>query len=1001
CDFTLVIEGEEEPDPVVDYDLSSLGTTNRSDRYMSSVTLSDDMESASVTIEGLQSKETTPHNIYWDKSEQTFTTKPGATITVAPAGAGSWMHTYAYIDWAGDGFSYTTPGDFLDIDTDAEVAQQYKLRSGVDLVAFTRWCPTASETYWYNSDGYVGQNTGGNNIHNWEITTPFSFTLPADAKPGTYRMRVKSAWNQLDPNGVPDIQLNNTLASDGGCIVDFTLVIEGEVEPIMVYNIFDGDLKWTISEFCCEEPTMELPSGPIEKMIDNDPSTFYHSLWSNGEPHGTHYFVVDLKQSTDLYGFAWLPRQNSGSNNGTWMTYNVFVSDDASAFDFTGQINDADYSTKVERHTALENLVNAYVQDHAEEAITGTLTAQGNDSAESAMFEGKVTGRYVFFAITESNRSLSCAAELGFYVPSTPELEEILIGSLRETKLAQVTCYEGNVPGSSDILSGAVDQIKALGFKDFEANADAVIAETRASLQDILDNLHVDGKTFVIKNKRLAGMGSAAWLACVADSINSVDEPGENADAYWTVESVGDAKVLRNVGRQAYACLAEGAQYFSLSANSDDALQAAFNFRLKDNGTVALYRLYSPDSWERSYNIDTRGNGLTHWYVGDAGEEWCLEYAELPEQPDPRLEAIKARFDELIDVYEIYKESVPFMDMDSEIAILKSFASNAEEYLKWSDEEFYTFMDDVLAAEEELIVSALYDKLWTQNYWNFYQPGQGGYLCATTKSTNQGYDSFHFQSEADDNTGWSIERAVNSADEFYLRSAKGQYIATPNQHYCRVDATIDEAGRFTFGAKDGYIIVKSVAFPGCGLGLDGQNDPAEIMTLEDGSLGYRWQVSLAERPVVVEPQPVAMTVTPDAGIVDNIGSISFCIADADYSINTECADPVTLTSETAVIESLNAEELAKHYSEKAQMYYIDCNINDPGVYTLTIPEATFKGENIYNEETVVVWTIEKSGIVSVTVNGEEVEAYDLQGRRVNKVTKGGLYIINGVKTLVK
>ncbi|MDE7143898.1 MAG: discoidin domain-containing protein, partial [Muribaculaceae bacterium] len=394
------------------------------------------MESASVTIEGLQSKETTPHNIYWDKSEQTFTTKPGATITVTPGGAGSWMHTYAYIDWAGDGFSYTTPGDFLDIDTDAEVAQQYKLRSGVDLVAFTRWCPTASETYWYNSDGYVGRNTGGNNIHNWEITTPFSFTLPADAKPGTYRMRVKSAWNQLDPNGVPDIQLNNTLASDGGCIVDFTLVIEGEVEPIMVYNIFDGDLKWTISEFCCEEPIMELPSGPIENMIDNDPSTFYHSLWSSGEPQGTHYFVVDLKQSTDLYGFAWLPRQTSGANNGTWMTYNVFVSDDASAFDFTGQINDADYSTKVERHTALENLGNAYVQDHAEEAITGTLTAQGNDSAESAMFEGKVTGRYVFFAITESNRSLSCAAELGFYVPSTPELEDKLIGSLRETKLA-------------------------------------------------------------------------------------------------------------------------------------------------------------------------------------------------------------------------------------------------------------------------------------------------------------------------------------------------------------------------------------------------------------------------------------------------------------------------------------------------------------------------------------------------------------------------------------
>ncbi|MDE5901019.1 MAG: discoidin domain-containing protein, partial [Muribaculaceae bacterium] len=647
--------------------------------------------------------------------------------------------------------------------------------------------------------------------------------------------------------------------------------VEPEVEPILVYNIFEDDLKWTISEFCCEEPKMELPSGPIEKLIDNDPSTFYHSLWSSGEPHGTHYFVVDLKQQTDLYGFAWLPRQNPGSNNGTWMTYNVFVSDDASAFDFTGQINEADYSTQVDRHTALENLVNAYVQDHADEAITGTLTAVGNDAAESAMFDEKVTGRYVFFAITESNRDLSCAAELGFYVPSTPELEDKLIGTLRETKLAQVTCYEGNVPGASEIVGSAVDQIKALGAKDFEANADAIIAEVRGNLQKNLSKLATEGKTFVIKNKRLASMGKDSYLACVADSINSVAEPGDNIDAYWTVRSVGAAVILRNAGRQEYAVIEEGATYFSLSANSDDALGAAFNFTLKDNGYVAMTMLYIPgntDSWTRSYNIDSRGNGLTYWYTNDDGEDWSLEYAELPEQPeqpDPRLEEIKARFAEVISVYETYQESVPFYDLSDDIKTLELFGANAKDYLEWSENEFNEFMDGVQGSTEEMIMGVLVEnagKLWT-----LYQPGQKGYLCATTKSTNQGWDSFNYQSEADENAQWTLV-AGETQGQFYLRSAKGQYIGTPKQHYCRVDNTKDDAGLFTFGLKDGYVTFNSVAFPGCALGLDGKNDPAEIMTLEDGSNGYRWQVTVAEKPVKPEPVAVDMTVTPAGGKVD-------------------------------------------------------------------------------------------------------------------------------------
>jgi uncharacterized protein YlzI (FlbEa/FlbD family) len=40
--------------------------------------------------------------------------------------------------------------------------------------------------------------------------------------------------------------------------------------------------------------------------------------------------------------------------------------------------------------------------------------------------------------------------------------------------------------------------------------------------------------------------------------------------------------------------------------------------------------------------------------------------------------------------------------------------------------------------------------------------------------------------------------------------------------------------------------------------------------------------------------------------------------------------------------------------------------------------------------------------IDAVVNGEAIESiYDLQGRKIEKVTNGGIYIINGKKVLVK
>ena len=43
-----------------------------------------------------------------------------------------------------------------------------------------------------------------------------------------------------------------------------------------------------------------------------------------------------------------------------------------------------------------------------------------------------------------------------------------------------------------------------------------------------------------------------------------------------------------------------------------------------------------------------------------------------------------------------------------------------------------------------------------------------------------------------------------------------------------------------------------------------------------------------------------------------------------------------------------------------------------------------------------------TGVENVITNGEAIESiYDLQGRKIEKVTNGGIYIINGKKVLVK
>ena len=112
-----------------------------------------------------------------------FTVATNSDVAIAIGRNGNWMHSYAYIDIDANGF------------TEAEVVS-YSYYEGKN-----------------SKDETISQD---NNAHN-TIVMP-NFTAPSN--PGTYRMRVKYDWDNLDPNGA-----EGKMDVAGGQFVDVLLIV--------------------------------------------------------------------------------------------------------------------------------------------------------------------------------------------------------------------------------------------------------------------------------------------------------------------------------------------------------------------------------------------------------------------------------------------------------------------------------------------------------------------------------------------------------------------------------------------------------------------------------------------------------------------------------------------------------------------------------------------------------------------------------------------------------
>ena len=144
-------------------------------------------------------------NGYEDLTADKFTVEAGSEVTPSIGYVGEWMHGYVYIDLDNNKqFSFNADG-----------ADQ----TGTEVVSYSY---------------YKNKNSKGEDVESSCNVNPMpSFTAPTT--PGTYRIRFKVDWDNIDAGG--SVASGNSILNNGGGIYDATLeVIEKVVDGISTIN---------------------------------------------------------------------------------------------------------------------------------------------------------------------------------------------------------------------------------------------------------------------------------------------------------------------------------------------------------------------------------------------------------------------------------------------------------------------------------------------------------------------------------------------------------------------------------------------------------------------------------------------------------------------------------------------------------------------------------------------------------------------------------------------
>lgn len=202
-------------------------------------------------------------NIYYDKTSEVLNATEGDVLTVSWTKSANmtWMHYYVYIDYDQDGIFNQTD----------------------ELVSYTFWGTTVNKGY--NSKGQAVDQGA-------DFFQAPSFTIPTSALKGATRLRFKVDWNCKNPCE-NDLE-KNFLYKNAGSIIDFTINILGETNPVLTIEAPEGgQMEVVNAEGIAVETGAEVESG-TELIINTIPDKGLHlkHILINGMPSESNKVTV-------------------------------------------------------------------------------------------------------------------------------------------------------------------------------------------------------------------------------------------------------------------------------------------------------------------------------------------------------------------------------------------------------------------------------------------------------------------------------------------------------------------------------------------------------------------------------------------------------------------------------------------------------------------------------------------------------------------------------------
>ena len=202
---TVKVIVSEKPEVPYNTNFDKNAKATRSDRKITKITFKAGTgENKEISISNF-----TP---YMDMTSMVLTCEPGEEISSSIVFSGSWMHGYVYID--------------------ADKDQKFSINDGSKAL-------TSSELYSYAY--YKGVNSKGQSVENPNLGgTINNPTFTAPTTPGTYCIRFKLDWDNIDPAGrIGDNGTctgNNGILKNGGGIIDMTLKVGNANEQFHITN---------------------------------------------------------------------------------------------------------------------------------------------------------------------------------------------------------------------------------------------------------------------------------------------------------------------------------------------------------------------------------------------------------------------------------------------------------------------------------------------------------------------------------------------------------------------------------------------------------------------------------------------------------------------------------------------------------------------------------------------------------------------------------------------